>query len=137
MNDTLPKSNPSPPPSGSMAKEIGPHISIAEAPIITEFGQEAPLPSEVIKAGVTIKPTTIHLPPSVKNMGMKAVGTEAPAVGDTKEVALPLSDEQIARGLHESIQSSFRWLAQWCERQLKQAHIMVKTIHGKIIRSKE
>lgn len=145
MNDTLPQSNtPSPVappggvihPTGGMAKETGPHISFTEAPLIQEVGQEMPLSNEVAKAGVTIQPTTIELPANVQKLGVKSIGANVPPVyvsSSTK--TLPLTDEQIAQGLHQSVTSSWRWLAEWCERQLKQAHIMLKTIHGTITRS--
>lgn len=137
MNDSLPQSNTTPPPvpSGSMAKETGPHITFAEAPLIHEVGQELPLSNEVAKAGVTIQPTTVELPPSIGNMGVNVVGSASvTAVVTLPSEPLPLTDEQIAKGLHESIQSSWRWLSEWCDRQLKQAHVLLKTIHGKIVR---
>lgn len=136
MTDTLPPSNPSgsttpqagtPQPSGSMAKETGPHISFAEVPLMQEVGQETPLSNEVTKAGVTIQPTSVTLPPSMQTLGVKAVGLTASAVAATATVSLPLTDDQIARGLHQSIMSSWRWLAEWCVRQLKQLHgIIIK-----------
>ncbi len=145
MSDTLPQSNtsPSPPPpgappqpTGSMGKETGPHISFVETPLMQEVGQETPLSNEVAKAGVTIQPTSVTMPPSVQELGVKVVGSSSPAVSvASPAVTLPLSDDQIARGLHQSIMSSWRWLAVWCVRQLKQAHVMLKTFHGKITRS--
>ena len=127
MTDTLPPSNPPPPQSGGMAKETGPHISFAEVPLMQEVGQETPLSNEVAKAGVTIQPTSVTLPPPIQTLGVKAVGLAAPAVVATATVSLPLTDDQIVRGLHQSIMSSWRWLAEWCVRQLKQ-------LHGKIIK---
>lgn len=145
MSDTLPQSNPPPPPAssggtpqpvGSMAKETGPHISSVETPLVIEVGQETSLPSEVVKAGVTIQQTTVSLPPSVQQLGVKTVGATSSVVPvAAPAVSLPLSDDQIASGLHQSIMSSWRWLSEWCVRQLKQVHIAVKKIHGKIIRT--
>ena len=135
MNDPLPQSN-TPSPTGSMAKETGPHIAFAETPIIAEIRQETVLPEEVSNAGVTIKPTSINLPPTVKNFGVSVVGASAQVVTVVAPaVSLPLSDEQIAQGLHQSIKSSWRWLAEWCRRQLQQAHLILKSIHGKIVRT--
>jgi hypothetical protein len=120
---------------GSMAKESGPNISFVEAPLIQEVGQETPLSNEVAKAGVTIQPTTVTLPPSVQQLGVKAVGQAPSSVVAAPSVALPLSDDQIAIGLHQSLMSSWRWLAEWCARQLKFVHITVKQIRGKAIRT--
>ncbi len=146
MTDTLPQSHTSqtppspagtPSPSGSMAKETGPHISFAEAPLLQEIGQETTLPREVANSGVTIHPTTVILPPRIQNLGVQAVGPAATPPAAAVAVTLPLTDDQIAQGLHQSLMSSWRWLAEWCERQLKQAHYMLKSIHGKIVRTTE
>ena len=143
--DNLPQSNqsgiPSPassggaPQVGSMAKETGPHITLAEGPVITEVGQEMPLAPEVVTAGVTIHPTTVHIPIPVAQLGVRATGPAAPT-SDVSTIVLPLTDDQIANGLHQSILSSWRWLAEWCTKQLKQAHFMLKFVHGKIVRTK-
>lgn len=93
-------------------------IASAETSLITEVGQELPLPPEVIKAGVTIHPTSVVLPKSVQQMGVKVVGNTIPK--QTKTVTIPLTDDQIAKGLKQSITSSIRWLATWCVRRLKQ-----------------
>lgn len=123
-------------PTGSMAKEAGPHITFSEQPIVTEIGKDIPLPSEVAKAGVTLNPTTIELPSVVKKMGVRAVDNAVAPIPTQKPVApMPLSDEEIAKGLHQSISSSWRWLAEWCVRQLKEAHVFLKTMHGQIVRS--
>lgn len=121
-------------PSGGMAKESEPHITFTDIPELTEVGKEMPLPAEVVQAGVTMHPTSVPIPPAVARMGVTQVGHTAP-VAPAVAIALPLSDDQIAEGLHQGIISSWRWLAEWCVRQLKQAHVMVKTIHGKIVRT--
>ena len=35
------------------------------------------------------------------------------------KVTLPLTDDQIKKGLHHKIWEGIRWLAEWCARQLK------------------
>ena len=82
-------------------------------------GKEVIIPKEVAAAGVKVRPTTIPIPPAVANMGVKPAGMNVP-VQTTSTVILPLSDSQIASGLHQSITSSLRWLAEWCIRRLKQ-----------------
>ena len=118
---------------GGKEVEVG-SVTPVEVPAIKEIGHEVPLPSEVVSVGVSQKPTTVQLPASVSQMGVKAVGqaTAPPAV----VVTLPLTDDQIAQGLHQSIMSSWRWLSEWCIRRLKQVHLGFKTIHGKIMRVK-
>lgn len=105
---------------------------------ISSVAQEVVLSKEVEKAGVEVIKDTIELPPDVKKLGVSTVGTSAPvAVTATlPPVSLPLSDQQVILGLHAQVISSFRWLAVWCVKQLKKAHIALKNIHGKIVRVK-
>lgn len=98
-------------------------------------GQETELSPEVASSGVKIQPTTIPIPPSVQQMGVKPAGQNVPTAAPT--VALPLSDDQIAQGLRQSVWSSWRWLAQWCVRRLKQVHMGLKKIHGRLTRVRE
>ena len=44
------------------------------------------------------------------------VGAEAP---QKPKVTLPLTDDQIKKGLHHKVWEAIRWLAEWCLRQLK------------------
>lgn len=106
-----------------------------EAPGLKEIGREAPLPSEVASAGVTGQFTSVSLPSAVQQLGIKPVGDTGVQAG-AAAVSLPLTDDQIAQGLHQSIASSWRWLAQWCVRRLKQVHLALKKIHGKFTRVK-
>ena len=141
--DTLPRATPvsqSVPvvpvnPVGSMAKESSPIVVSSEAPLVTEVGKEELLPPDVIKAGVKMQSDTIVMPAFAKSMGVKIVDP-VPVAATTLTVTLPLTDDQIAQGLHQSIMSSWRWLAQWCDRQLKQAHVLLKSTHGKVVRTK-
>lgn len=134
--DTLPKPTTTsslpvspPPPVGSMAKEVTPVSENTEVSRITEIGKEVELPPEVKKAGVTIKSDTVILPKPVAQMGVTPVGSAAPVSSPPTKV--PLTDDQIAQGLHQSILSSWRWLAEWCARQVKLTHKFVTTIQGK------
>lgn len=85
--------------------------------------KEFELPKEVASAGVKTQPTTIQIPPKVSQMGVTQAGPSMP-VGTGHAVTLPLTDAQIAEGLKQSITSSWRWLAVWCERKLKQLHLI-------------
>jgi len=123
-------------PAGSMAKESSPVVVSSETPVVSEIGKEEMLSFEVKKAGVRMQSDTIELPAIAHSMGVKIVNNSSPSTVAILTVALPLNDDQIAQGLHQSIVSSWRWLAQWCERQLKQAHVLLKSTHGKIVRTK-
>lgn len=94
--------------------------------------KEIELPKEVASAGVKVQPTTVQLPQAVAQMGVTPVGQtvmpQAPAV------ALPLTDDQIVLGLKQSITSSWRWLAEFCVRRLKQIHVTIKRMSGKAVR---
>lgn len=140
--DDLPNTNqstapipPQPPSSqaqvGSMAKEVVLPTVSAEVAHISEVGRETELPPDVKNAGVTLQSDTIELPKPVAHMGVTSVH---PANNSLPEpvISLPLSEDQIALGLHQSLFSSWRWLAQWCTRQLAIAHGTFKIIHSKI-----
>ncbi len=140
MND-LPSSvsgNTSPPvpvSTGSVSKEveIGGRPSV-EGPF-RPAGHEVELSPEVVASGVATRPTAIPIPPPVSQLGVQPAGQNVPA--PTPSVTLPLSDDQIALGLKQSIWTSWRWLAQWCVRKLKQVHMGLKNVHGKLTRVRE
>jgi len=141
MNDLSSSSDPQVPapvappaaastPSGNKEVEGGgnPQESLRDG-----TGQEFELPHEVVSAGVRMHPTTVAIPPNVSKMGVKPTGQNVP-VQTVTTVVLPLTDDQIAVGLHESITTSWRWFSEWCVRRLKQLHIAVKAAHGRLIR---
>ncbi len=105
---------------------------------IAVVSHEATLTPEVENAGVEVIKDTIELPPDVKKLGVTPTGSSAPVVTTTTlpQIVLPISDQQVEAGLHAQILSSLRWLAVWCIKQLKKAHIALRNIHGKIIRVK-
>lgn len=110
---------------------------LASTEVVSEIGQEVELPKEVERAGVEVLKETIELPPDVKKLGVTPTGPSAPAAAATiPPVVLPISDQQVVAGLHVQILNSLRWLAEWCIKKLKKAHITLKNIHGKIIRIK-
>ncbi|MBI5620612.1 hypothetical protein HY949_02455 [Candidatus Gottesmanbacteria bacterium] len=95
-------------------------------------GREIELPKEVSAVGVSTQPTTVQIPQSVANMGVKAVGDAVVPIAPPS--VLPLTDDQIALGLKQSVTSSWRWLAEFCVRRLKQLHMTIKGIGGKTVR---
>lgn len=115
------------PSSPGMHKELegGIHISPTEAGQLTEIGKDIEIPKEVAQAGVKIAPTIIPIPPPVTAMGVKAAGQNIPAATGVKS-SVPLSDDQISQGIKKSVTDSWRWLAEWCVRKIKQLHTAVK-----------
>lgn len=121
---------------GSVVKEL----EISRGPVIEASDRsdgfaETPLSAEVAHAGVRMKTDTIELPKPVSQLGVTVV-SQAPSapVSAVPTIVLPLTDEQIAQGLQQSITSSFRWLAEWCERRLKEIHFAVRSIGGSVAR---
>jgi len=105
------------PPIGSFAKEQESPIRATESSF-EDVGKEMELPKEVTAAGVSVRPTIVSIPPPVKTLGVKVTGAQVPIVPNTT-TTLPLSDVQIAEGLHTNISNSIRWLAEWCKYNLK------------------
>ena len=106
---------------------------IGSKELIQETGREIEPSKEVKEAGVKLKKEEIKLPPPVEKMGVRPSG---PAVTLLPQptVALPLTDDQVMKGLAKPSVSSWRWLAEFCLRQLKKLHIGLKKIHGKVVR---
>jgi len=113
-------------------KETG---NIGAEPAVHPVGVETELSAEVASSGVKIQPTAIPIPPPVSAMGVAPAGENIPQ--QQPAVTLPLSDDQIAQGLKQSVWSSWHWLAQWCVRRLKQLHVGIKNIHGSLTRVRQ
>jgi len=89
-------------------------------------------PEEEVKPYVQARAETIELPPDLKKMGLQSTtSTQFPSYQNIK---LPISDDKIVAGLHQPITSSIRWLATLAEYILKQAHLILKVVHGRVIR---
>jgi hypothetical protein len=132
------KTNPNNPPantsvSSSVNKEVDVGGIDRSGALRDATGQEVQIPKEVLSSGVRIRPTTVPIPQPVSRMGVKPAGANIP-VQTVSTVAIPLSDDQIAAGLGQGITSSWRWFSEWCVRRMKQVHIVVKIVHGKLIR---
>ncbi|MCL4338341.1 hypothetical protein M1271_01495 [Patescibacteria group bacterium] len=114
-------------------------IKIASSETPQMISKEVEIPKEVSEVGVTAIKESIELPPDVKKLGVTQSGASIPLVASVTplpNVVLPISDQQVVAGLHSQISSALRWMAVWCVKKLKKAHVMLKVIHGKIIRVK-
>lgn len=89
--------------------EVEPRVEIEE--IVPPEEQVVVLPAEVKKMGVQA------VPPSTLPSDLAA----SPAV-----VVLPLTFEEIQKGLRRRVLDSIRWLAEWCWRLIKATHGRVK-----------
>ena len=119
---------------GTPNKELGPPGG--DIGKIEEIVSDVELAPELEQAGVKTFSDSIELPPDVKKMGVVAQGPTQPMT-TTATIKLPLSDDQVLVGLHANIMSSLRWMAQWCIRQLKKAHLHLKEVGGKAVRERE
>ncbi len=114
-----PQASPHPISSIGMGKEVE-QASTTELLIDVENSKDIELTKEVSAIGVSIKPTSIVLPKIVQNAGVQVANPVVQPYTIASTIVVPLSDDQIAKGLHESVLSSVRWLAQWCQRRLQQ-----------------
>jgi len=109
-------------PQGKEGEAV--RVATAEFPL-QEVGSEIELSKEVILSGVQVhsadKPPQIIEEQSVVRVAQAAPKAQIP--GDS--VVLPLTDEQIAKALHQSVTTSVRWLAEWCVRKMKVVHATV------------
>lgn len=140
MNSNLPNSsspNPIKPPAqenSSTLKEHGGFSSSIQMESVSL--PEEHIPKEVVSSGVVHK-ELVDVPPDVAQLGVQVAGGQQ-SVNQQASVSititLPISDDQVISGLHENFKTSIRWLALWCLRQLKRAHLALKVVHGKVLR---
>ncbi|NCN58716.1 hypothetical protein COW99_05445 [Candidatus Roizmanbacteria bacterium CG22_combo_CG10-13_8_21_14_all_38_20] len=77
-----------------------------------------------------------EIPKDVEKAGLQHTGPTTPVNQTTgTTVKLPLTDDEIVKGLHAHVWESVRWMSIWCVRQLKKAHIAIKEVHGRLIKS--
>ena len=109
------------PPASTATIGIGKEsegISISDGETgLQSAGPEMELPKEVSAVGVTQQPTVVPIPTPISQLGVQPTGSNIP-VQTKPSIVIPLSDSELAQGLHISVINSFRWLAQWCKRQL-------------------
>lgn len=87
---------------------------------------------EEVRPFVSPRAETIELPPDLKRMGLQAVSQSQ--FSDYKNIKLPINDEKIIVGQKAPITSSIRWLATFALYILAQAHLVLKVVHGHVIR---
>lgn len=88
-----------------LAKEIMPGVHELHT-----VNEPITLPSQITEAGVSSTPLPLGA-----------------ATYKRDELKLPMTQAQITGGLHQSVKKAARWLAEWCRKQIKEAHRMLKT----------
>ena len=102
---------------------------------MAEFGGKEREPVKVVEI-----PTHVEIEKSIETQGYierveKQAELKTPVLDDNTgqplvqpadpiepEITLPLTDDQIVKGLHHHIWEAIRWLAVWCVRQAKILH---------------
>lgn len=120
---------------GSATKEQGGAISSSET--IRPASSEVAISPEMENVGVVAQKETVEIPPDLAHLGLTHAGPTAPVVTpQLQNVVLPITDKQVVVGLHMHIYTALRWLATWCVRRLKKAHIRLVNVQGTVIRKK-
>lgn len=121
---------------GAFIKEQEP---LSKDVTIEEVNKEPEVSSELREIGIKQREEKIELAPDVRKLGVHAssppsqISLEKQSSLSSK-TNLPLTDEQIVKGLHVKLTNSLRWLALWCLRQLRRTQTTLKEIHGRVIR---
>lgn len=89
-------------------------------------------PDKEVEEFIKPRAETIELPPDLKKLGVQA--TTSSQFSTYQNIKLPISDDKIITGLHAPITSSLRWLATFAQYVLACAHIVLKKVHGKVVR---
>lgn len=87
-----------------LAKEIMPGVHELHT-----VNEPITLPSQITEAGVSSTPLPLGA-----------------ATYKRDDLKLPLTQAEIVGGLHQSVKKAARWLAEWCKKQIKEAHRMLK-----------
>lgn len=116
-------------------KELEPLKSAEGTTLITSEIEVSP---DIEKAGVEVIKESPNIPPDVQKLGVTSAGPAAPVTANQAlpNVVLPISDQAVVNGLHAKVENAVLWLAAWCMKKFKKAHVALKVIHGKIVRVK-
>lgn len=124
--------------SSAVSAGIGGKEHLSSASVTGEYdvkalGEEQEIHPEMQKIGVSVVRDHLDVPPDALAVGVRPSSVYTP-VSTVPTITLPLDDVKIEQGLHQSILTSLRWLAEWCIFQLKRVHITLKVIQGRVRR---
>lgn len=109
-------------PAGAKEAELVPPSGPVEGAPPTEVRELGELPPEIAGWLERVERDDVAEPPTVVHQGKTVVSPAAPTQA---QVTLPLTSDDLKKGLHRKILESIRWLAEWCLR-------LVKKYHGKV-----
>lgn len=110
-----------------------PQNKTQEASLYMESSEVEPsVEDEEVSNYVEIEKKEIELHPDLKKAGLQAV--QSSSLDPKHNVQLPISDEKVIQGLEKPVTSSWRWLAELSLFLLRQAHLTLKKVHGKVVR---
>lgn len=118
---------------GGMGAKEQEFFATQEALQLEQVRHELELAPEMKEAGMETLHDEVKLPPSLKQIGVQKIG-ELGNLSQAPAAAVPLADDKIISNTGSSVWASLTWLALWCLKQLKKAHVKLKKIHGKVIR---
>ena|SRR3989338_7183007 len=135
--DDLVELQDNPSPFLSSGSPEGPRVSrdVESNPEKHEFDDNETLeikehePDPEIEEHVEVRKETVEVPPDLKNMGVQA--HQPQHFSGAQKVQLPISDDKVLQGQKAPINTSLRWLAEFCIYLLRRAHIQLKIAHGK------
>ncbi len=120
-------------PSSTKSKEVEPTVTCEQVPerIVYHEAHEY-IPDKETAGYIDKRHETMEIEEDLKRIGV--IPVETTKYPEYERVQLPITDEEVVEGLKQPLTSSFRWLAEFAIRLLKQTHNTLKRIHGKIIR---
>lgn len=109
---------------GGKEKEL---VKASGKPPVEEVGVLPELAPELKEVGVEQVSETVNLPQPVSHAtGLTHAGPTTPVTAQLPlKIKVPLTDDQIRKGLHQKVADSILWLAYWCLRQIKVAQARV------------
>lgn len=115
-------------PKPSYAKETevggGGAAMVETAPVVEIKEQE--VPDEVAEYVAKVDKENSELEKNVIHKGQPVL---SPTSGNDQVIVLPLTKEEMEKGLHTSVKRSVRWLAEW-------AYMIYKKFYGSVVYSK-
>ena len=109
-------------PVGAKEQEFVSEIKAGERVPIVEVGEPKELPEEVEGWLERVERGDVTQPQPVVHRGRTIV---SPAAPQQVSVTLPLTEDEVKKGLHHKLFESIRWMAEWCVR-------IAKKYHGKV-----
>lgn len=114
------------PPGGPAPSGVTPHgkeVVKEQAEEVSEFMRPPEVPPELKEHGVEQVAETVELPPEVKQAGVETVDNLAIFEPPKEKLVadVPLTTQQMQKGLHAKVADSILWLVYWCMRQIQMA----------------